>query len=255
MIETLRREKYLTERLLPNMVTDRELYDKRAFYTFLSEIPADFMTFVTSRTKSDRVRKHLAEIYGRRPNVSEVDIVTRRLVNLASVATHSRAELENRPLQSQYKNDNWRRLVRCQVCGLTFSGSGSATVDHVLPLTLGGEDRESNWQLLCRLCNDQKGHHFGCCDIARSSLMRSPDFFNQSITEQLQMLSAPKVALRYEVFELAGRRCLDCKRPSTAVKLLIFICSDHRMVRVDNLQVTCEKCVNKKNIQKKYQLR
>src|SRR5271166_2931517 len=119
MIDILRRNKYLNAGLLRrDVLAPREILDKRAFYTFLSEIPADFMSFVNSRTKSLRVREHLARIYHREPHQEEIDLVVRRLVNLASAATHRREDIEDRLQQAQYKLKNWSRIARCQVCGL-----------------------------------------------------------------------------------------------------------------------------------------
>ena len=245
MIDILRRNKYLTAGLLHDVLPPREVSDKRAFYTFLSEVPADFMSFIKSRAKTTRVRQHLKSVYHREPKSEEVEIVVRRLVSLALAATHRREEIENRPLQSQYKNDNWSRIARCQVCGLKFAGADAATVDHILPISLGGEDRENNWELLCRLCNDQKARHFGCCDIGRASMILDAQFFSMSVSEQLKKLSSPHMALRYELFERAGRGCAYCKRRSSEIKLYVYIVSCDRMVNADNLSVCCDHCLQR----------
>ena len=66
---------------------------------------------------------------------------------------------------------NWSDAVRarvsrryggkCYVCGepvvLGDPGDRGATLDHVVPLFLGGEDSESNLALSCRRCNLAKG--------------------------------------------------------------------------------------------------
>lgn len=246
----------LTPKLLPDVMPDRELIEKRVFYSFLSEIPADFMAFATSRTKADRVRQHLAKVYRRAPKQEEVDIVTRRLANLAQAATNPRDNIEVRLMQAQYKNDNWATIARCQVCGFRFGNAGDATVDHVLPLSLGGSVHEENWQLLCRLCNDQKAHHFGCCDLARVSIISNATFFNQLVPAQLQILLLPHQPLRYELFERADRRCNSgkCRRRADESKLYLCVLNHDCMISADNLAVSCEKCAASK-VEAKYKLR
>jgi len=58
----------------------------------------------------------------------------------------------------------WRRVaVRkaekiCPGCKKKFNTSNrEPTVDHIIPLSKGGLDKECNWQLLCRKCNVEKG--------------------------------------------------------------------------------------------------
>lgn len=43
---------------------------------------------------------------------------------------------------------------RCVVC----ETEGASTVDHVIPVSRGGDDDPSNLQLLCRSCNSRKGN-------------------------------------------------------------------------------------------------
>lgn len=80
-------------------------------------------------------------------------------------------------LSSEHK---WLRkqLIRkfqgiCQGChqGIQISdpqGSLYATIDHVIPLSKGGDDLISNMSLLCQGCNKKKGNGLttqGLCDI------------------------------------------------------------------------------------------
>lgn len=57
-----------------------------------------------------------------------------------------------------FSRDHWR----CQRCGFRFFGYGRRhgripTLDHIVPLTLGGRTTEENLQLLCDKCNVAKG--------------------------------------------------------------------------------------------------
>lgn len=50
----------------------------------------------------------------------------------------------------------------CAICGCAVTASGtnlptSATVDHVVAMSKGGQDAPSNWQLACLKCNGEKG--------------------------------------------------------------------------------------------------
>lgn len=48
---------------------------------------------------------------------------------------------------------------RCPVCKKHFdSDKYQATVDHIMPLSLGGLDQPSNWLVLCKTCNEEKGN-------------------------------------------------------------------------------------------------
>lgn len=44
---------------------------------------------------------------------------------------------------------------RCQLCGRKIMFSDT-TLDHIIPLALGGEDNENNLQLSCKVCNGAK---------------------------------------------------------------------------------------------------
>lgn len=47
---------------------------------------------------------------------------------------------------------------RCEGCGVEFSDSVKAEVDHIFPLSLGGGTTKANVQALCRSCNSSKGN-------------------------------------------------------------------------------------------------
>lgn len=47
---------------------------------------------------------------------------------------------------------------QCQSCGKTDRET-QLTIDHIVPLALGGQNDISNLQTLCYHCNRQKKHH------------------------------------------------------------------------------------------------
>lgn len=56
--------------------------------------------------------------------------------------------------------DDWERIkkdanYRCVIC---LSGTEKLTVDHIVPLSLGGTNYPSNIQPLCHRCNARKGN-------------------------------------------------------------------------------------------------
>lgn len=90
--------------------------------------------------------------------------MSRRARLITRANPHNRlkvAELLGRSaLRAEWRERQAKKRKRCPACGARFAKSGPfvATVDHVVPLSKGGADDESNWQLLCRACNQAKGN-------------------------------------------------------------------------------------------------
>jgi 5-methylcytosine-specific restriction enzyme A len=53
-----------------------------------------------------------------------------------------------------YQRDN----CRCQSCGQS-ENSTQLSIDHIIPLALGGSNDISNLQTFCLSCNSRKKHH------------------------------------------------------------------------------------------------
>jgi 5-methylcytosine-specific restriction endonuclease McrA len=53
-----------------------------------------------------------------------------------------------------YQRDNYR----CQSCGQSENNT-QLSIDHIIPLALGGSNDISNLQTLCLSCNRRKKHH------------------------------------------------------------------------------------------------
>jgi 5-methylcytosine-specific restriction endonuclease McrA len=67
------------------------------------------------------------------------------------------ADLKQRP--TVYNSIRRSQGGRCAVCGVQFLGDAVETLDHVVPWRLGGDPPDgSNWQLLCKPCNEAKGN-------------------------------------------------------------------------------------------------
>ena len=44
----------------------------------------------------------------------------------------------------------------CQICGATVEDGAKLEIDHIIPYSKGGTDKENNLQVLCRQCNREK---------------------------------------------------------------------------------------------------
>jgi len=71
--------------------------------------------------------------------------------------------------RAAHRDNAMRQLIRkyggiCALCQepVTFKLGCSkyATIDHIQPLSKGGLDAPSNWQLACHTCNQQKGNQW-----------------------------------------------------------------------------------------------
>lgn len=51
-----------------------------------------------------------------------------------------------------YERDGWR----CQYCGVHILSREQATVDHVIPSSLGGSHANTNLRTACKSCNSTK---------------------------------------------------------------------------------------------------
>jgi 5-methylcytosine-specific restriction endonuclease McrA len=225
------------------IVTESE--HRKEFIRFLREIPHDFMAVAQSPKKKELIRNHLRAFYKSDPRDKDIQTVLERVTNLAMLTKVGRKNFENRSAQASYKNAQWNVEKRCAICGLGFTRSDDATLDHILPLCFGGAENKVNWQLTCYLCNQQKKNLWGASDIARGeSINRFQNgFFKLTGEEFFHQLRAPNNPTRYWVFERDGRKCSEC--PATAKEEKIYVAVDDQrfLLTVDNLKTYCFDCV------------
>lgn len=69
---------------------------------------------------------------------------------------HRRRALESTPPGEGYRVGVaiWQALKVCLSCGMV----GPVTIDHIIPLSLGGTNTVDNIQPLCNRCNSKKGN-------------------------------------------------------------------------------------------------
>ena len=53
-----------------------------------------------------------------------------------------------------------RDQYRCQACGATAANGAELHVDHILPVSKGGTNNESNLRVLCSECNIGRGNRY-----------------------------------------------------------------------------------------------
>ena len=78
------------------------------------------------------------------------------------INAHKRRELLN-GLKNDLTNKEWLDILGnqnniCAGCGTAFSEDIPPEIDHIIPVSLGGETTKANIQALCRSCNASKGN-------------------------------------------------------------------------------------------------
>lgn len=63
---------------------------------------------------------------------------------------------EDQPTISQWKNILKSQNYRCALCGCKFDEDTIPTMDHIVPLSRGGEHTSANIHALCASCNSGK---------------------------------------------------------------------------------------------------
>lgn len=53
---------------------------------------------------------------------------------------------------------------KCKYCGTEYN----LTIDHIIPVSKGGVTAQTNWQVLCKKCNNKKGDSYPQIDCLTS---------------------------------------------------------------------------------------
>jgi hypothetical protein len=217
---------------------------------YLREIPADFRSIAQDRDKKSRVLAHLKRFYMRLPKDHEVEIVLERILNLAQYVDGGRESVEDKSAQNAYKREHWEGSPRCSICGLLFRSLDAVYLDHILPLAMGGADTKPNWQLTCKLCNDQKKQYWGAGDMSRTVGIESfqGQFFSLEVQGVMDQLRRERNTCRYWVLERDCRKCFCCGHTSAETKLCVAPRGNNSVLTVDNLMVYCCDCAKDKKV-------
>lgn len=249
MIDFLKNSLQITDYETEIDLKEEEKY-KIKLNNYLKEIPPNFLSFYNKGSKRIEVENHLKRVYNLTMIEGHiVDTVLKRVISLARVLTSShRSEYEDKLGQTEYKKDNWNKVKRCQICGYKFKNWQEASLEHVLPLSLGGIDDSNNWQLLCKRCNRDKSSLFGISHINRSYIISDLKVLkHQSLNQQIKSLPDN---YRYLVMEKNKRKCSLCENNNTNKELYVTIKDKHEIINFDNLFTICDVCLRSKNIHK-----
>lgn len=146
--------------------------------------------------------------------------------------------------QGIYKNIRERQQDRCAVCGVEFDENPQdlqdrEELDHCLPFNLVGDTPDgSNWQLLCKRCNNAKK------DLISS--LQHPEALNWIYTRNKDILtqvkSEPSPESRYIVLAQKGY-CeeIGCHARPHEDQLFVIQKSQTGLAVIDNLGVYCKK--------------
>jgi 5-methylcytosine-specific restriction endonuclease McrA len=246
LIPLLRDRGFLAETKFnyPPLATESE--HRRELIRYLQEIPQDFLSIAEHPQKREMVKAHLQAFYRGTASPRDVEIVLERVTSLALVVKFGREKCQDRARQTAFKNAHWKEPGRCVICGHAFRDVGDVSLDHIIPLALGGPEKETNWQLTCRACNQQKKCAWGIADISRTQCLTVEEgFFGKSQKEILTKLKAPSSPTRYWVFERDERKCVDCSVPASAEKLYVAVLNTTWVITIDHLITNCTDCAKR----------
>lgn len=253
MLTPLRTAKLITTTKVRDDEWSVETEHRVAFMRFLREIPESFQFVASHPKKREIVKSHLKTFYMGMPLEREVDIVLERITNLASIIKLGRDAVENKSGQHKFKSEQWQKRGRCELCGYKFSSLQDVTLDHIVPLSLGGSEKPDNWQLTCSLCNNQKREYWGVSDLSRSVSFRSCQgdgtFFDLPSSKILDHLRLKSNPTRYWVIERDNRKCSLCDASATETQLFIAPLNKGFLLTIDNLATYCFDCLKLKKLQ------
>lgn len=78
-------------------------------------------------------------------------------VRIADVLRMARNRTDGEIPKGWFESQIATQRNRCNACLATFDNANNPTIDHILPVAQGGDNRVSNLQLLCGRCNRSKG--------------------------------------------------------------------------------------------------
>ena len=103
-------------------------------------------------------KKRSAYIAGTTSRV--VNVTPEQAVEMAFIPPKIKGISEREKRRGNYRNKRSKLLKknsRCHWCKKELT-LDSSTLDHAIPLALGGLDNANNWVLACEPCNHERGH-------------------------------------------------------------------------------------------------
>lgn len=109
-------------------------------------------------------------------------------------------------------------------------------VDHVVPISSFGSNKESNLRLLCLMCNSGKSDYLGYSEPRFASGYRE----RNRLTET-SLVAGSELGLVYSVLQ-RDRHCVRCRRTARETELTLEPIDGNRFFLFDNLSAVCYDC-------------
>jgi 5-methylcytosine-specific restriction endonuclease McrA len=202
------------------------------------------------------VEARLSHLLGEAPDPDEVNSMVKIVKRLQKYGFKGRRgsrsssfDIDSASHQKLLKEQNFR----CAVCGYAFKegdldnyeffdhsefnfvkngnckNKKKACLDHILPIYLAG-DRATNWQVLCRECNEGKS------DLLIGFEAR--EWFGHLRIKRIRSLST---SLRYMILKRNGN-CGNCNRSPRQTELHVLRKDCHAPFYYWNLRLSCNYC-------------
>ena len=86
--------------------------------------------------------------------IDEIDLVIEYFILWTDTkkVKNSRRRISGTTRQNVLMRDNYT----CQICGATVKDGAKLEIDHIIPYSKGGTNKENNLQVLCQQCNREK---------------------------------------------------------------------------------------------------
>ena len=73
------------------------------------------------------------------------------------ILNFKKVKLRKKPISGRVRqNVLMRDDYSCQICGATVKDGAKLEIDHIIPVSKGGSNKEKNLQVLCQKCNREK---------------------------------------------------------------------------------------------------
>jgi len=129
---------------------------------------------------------------------------------------------------------------RCAICGLDFTTTNNnkntqQTLDHCIPWNLIGDPSDgSNWQILCKQCNNAKSHYL--------SHFQFPEILNWVYADEMKNLTKAQPSTKTRYIVLSQKNSCEypnCTQNRHNSELFVFV-NQNAIAVVDHCKVYCQ---------------
>jgi 5-methylcytosine-specific restriction endonuclease McrA len=138
-----------------NKVINKEkqsFFEKANRHGYIRQIKIDYRSFV-----KDSLLEIVVSIQIALNNRADIDIdpdMYKLLQRTQPLCTHCKSKVEFLAVERSFNSKNWRFNTYTIIDGSEVL----MTKDHIEPIAQGGKNHISNLQLMCKVCNNEKGN-------------------------------------------------------------------------------------------------